>query len=83
MEILLELIDQTLPDFWRPFKRCPTETEEILNDLNYKKILPNQFFIKFQSHSVIQLNILIDELNLSYATFLSALSNIGKNIFFQ
>lgn len=71
-------MDQTAADFWRPFLRCESDTKNLMNNLNYQQIIPKQFVNNFQGFSHEQLNILIDDLNYSYTTFLSAIMESCK-----
>lgn len=78
-DVVLELVDQTTPEFWRPFLRLQTDTEKILEKSSADQILPSAVVNKFASSNADQLNRYIDEFNIAHTTFISSFTDIGKS----
>lgn len=70
-DIVLELVDHTLPEFWRPFLRSDQDYSYILSDFTPEQLLPKTSVASFVPINAGQLNRLLEELNMAFAQFLS------------
>ena len=71
-DIILELVDQTLPEFWRPFLRSDLDYNYLLSsDFTSEQLLPRTQVANFIPINARQLNRMLEELNMAFAQFLS------------
>lgn len=68
-DVVLELVDQTLPEFWRPFLRTDADTAFITGDFTPDRLLSSESVAAFIPNNAGQLNRLLEDLGLIIVQF--------------
>lgn len=76
-DVVLELVDQTFPELWRPFERSVDDADRVIQ-LSADHLLPSQVMDQFVTTNLYELQRRIDNFNEAFTKFSSNLFDIGE-----